>query len=167
MMRKVSLWVSVFDRHLITVCPFPWQSPEFNIISSFAMCTEFQEDGVRCTPNDPVECSGRNPVCIFSKKSKSYRCCSDYPQDISSPPGNPEQVKPSELSLWLYPNKTFFNVTNFQFVPTVLPPMIFHRCCCVIPVIRSLVPRGTVARRRLIRRCCRLTTCISAANPRL
>uniref|UniRef100_A0AC35G292 Uncharacterized protein n=1 Tax=Panagrolaimus sp. PS1159 TaxID=55785 RepID=A0AC35G292_9BILA len=76
------------------VCPFPWQSPEFNIISSFAMCSEFQEDGVKCTPNDPVECTGRNPVCIFSKKSKSYRCCSDYPQDISSPPGNPEQVKP-------------------------------------------------------------------------
>uniref|UniRef100_A0A7E4VDY0 Uncharacterized protein n=1 Tax=Panagrellus redivivus TaxID=6233 RepID=A0A7E4VDY0_PANRE len=76
------------------VCPFPWQSHEFNIISSFAMCSEFEEDGVGCTPNDPIECTGRNPVCIQSKKSRSYRCCSDYPQDISSPPGNPEQVKP-------------------------------------------------------------------------
>ncbi|KAE9549298.1 hypothetical protein FO519_007500 [Halicephalobus sp. NKZ332] len=76
------------------VCPFPWQSHDFNIISSFAMCSEFQEDGVRCTPNDPIECTGRNPMCIFSKKSRSYRCCSDHPQDISNPPGNPEQVKP-------------------------------------------------------------------------
>uniref|UniRef100_A0A914CRM0 Uncharacterized protein n=1 Tax=Acrobeloides nanus TaxID=290746 RepID=A0A914CRM0_9BILA len=58
------------------------------------MCSEFQDEGVQCTPNDPIECTGRNPVCVFSKKSNSHRCCSDYPQDLSSPPGNPEQVKP-------------------------------------------------------------------------
>ncbi|TKR80003.1 hypothetical protein L596_014143 [Steinernema carpocapsae] len=76
------------------VCPFPWQTHEQNILPTFAMCGEFDQDGVRCSPQDPIECTGRNPVCVMSKKTKSYRCCSDFPQDLSNPPGNPEQVKP-------------------------------------------------------------------------
>ncbi|KAK0403511.1 hypothetical protein QR680_016965 [Steinernema hermaphroditum] len=75
-------------------CPFPWQTHEQNILPTFSMCGEFDRDGVRCSPQDPIECTGRNPVCLFSKRTKSYRCCSDYPQDLSNPPGNPEQVKP-------------------------------------------------------------------------
>ncbi|EPB80861.1 hypothetical protein ANCCEY_00063 [Ancylostoma ceylanicum] len=51
-------------------------------------------EGVKCTPNDPIECTGRNPVCVFSKSTGDYRCCSDVPQDLSNPPGVPEQVKP-------------------------------------------------------------------------
>uniref|UniRef100_A0A0N5ADM5 IgGFc-binding protein-like n=1 Tax=Syphacia muris TaxID=451379 RepID=A0A0N5ADM5_9BILA len=76
------------------VCPFPWQTFEQNILPSLSSCSDSTEEGVRCSPHDPVECSGRNPVCVLSKRSKTYRCCSDYPQDISNPPGAPEQVKP-------------------------------------------------------------------------
>ncbi|KAK6766790.1 hypothetical protein RB195_026208 [Necator americanus] len=52
------------------------------------------DDSVKCTPHDPIECTGRNPVCLFSKQTKDYRCCSDVPQDLSNPPGVPEHVKP-------------------------------------------------------------------------
>ncbi|PIO70550.1 hypothetical protein TELCIR_07594 [Teladorsagia circumcincta] len=55
---------------------------------------EVYTDRVRCTPHDPIECTGRNPVCVFSKQTKDYRCCSDVPQGLSNPPGIPEQVKP-------------------------------------------------------------------------
>ncbi|CAJ0938225.1 unnamed protein product, partial [Mesorhabditis belari] len=76
------------------ICPFPWQSHEQNILATFAQCREFEHEGVKCTPHDPIECTGRNPVCVFSKMTDDYRCCSDVPQDLSSPPGVPEQVKP-------------------------------------------------------------------------
>ncbi|KHJ98873.1 hypothetical protein OESDEN_01142 [Oesophagostomum dentatum] len=76
------------------VCEHPWQTHEMNILSSYSQCSEFQDTGVKCTPHDPIECTGRNPVCIFSKQSNDYRCCSDIPQDLSNPPGVPEQVKP-------------------------------------------------------------------------
>uniref|UniRef100_A0A1I7XU14 CC domain-containing protein n=1 Tax=Heterorhabditis bacteriophora TaxID=37862 RepID=A0A1I7XU14_HETBA len=49
---------------------------------------------VRCTPYDPIECTGRNPECVYSKHTNDYRCCSDIPQDLSTPPGAPEKVKP-------------------------------------------------------------------------
>ncbi|CAJ0938367.1 unnamed protein product, partial [Mesorhabditis belari] len=76
------------------ICPFPWQSHEQNILATFAQCREFEHEGVKCTPHDPIECTGRNPACVFSKMTDDYRCCSDVPQDLSSPPGVPEQVKP-------------------------------------------------------------------------
>ncbi|CAJ0584631.1 unnamed protein product, partial [Mesorhabditis spiculigera] len=76
------------------ICPFPWQTHEQNILSTFAQCREFEHEGVKCTPHDPIECTGRNPACVYSKLSEDYRCCSDVPQDLSSPPGVPEQVKP-------------------------------------------------------------------------
>ncbi|KAK6043079.1 hypothetical protein COOONC_19416 [Cooperia oncophora] len=78
----------------ISVCEHPWQTHEQNILASYSQCSEFQDHGVRCTPHDPIECTGRNPVCIFSKQTNDYRCCSDVPQDLSNPPGIPEQVKP-------------------------------------------------------------------------
>lgn len=62
------------------------------------MLTHIRISGVRCTPHDPIECTGRNPVCVFSRQTKDYRCCSDVSQDLSNPPGIPEQVKPSESS---------------------------------------------------------------------
>ncbi|PAV77862.1 hypothetical protein WR25_19989 [Diploscapter pachys] len=76
------------------ICPFPWQTHEQNILSQYAQCNEFENEGVRCTLSDPIECTGRNPVCVFSKHTGDYRCCSDVPQDLSNPPGIPEQVKP-------------------------------------------------------------------------
>uniref|UniRef100_A0A7I4Z5Z3 IgGFc_binding domain-containing protein n=1 Tax=Haemonchus contortus TaxID=6289 RepID=A0A7I4Z5Z3_HAECO len=76
------------------ICEHPWQTHEQNILASYSQCSEFQDHGVRCTPHDPIECTGRNPVCVFSKQTKDYRCCSDVPQDLSNPPGIPEQVKP-------------------------------------------------------------------------
>ncbi|CAD6185326.1 unnamed protein product [Caenorhabditis auriculariae] len=76
------------------ICPFPWQTHEQNILAQYSMCKEVENDGVRCTPNDPIECTGRNPMCVFSKHTGDYRCCSDVPQDLSNPPGVPEQVKP-------------------------------------------------------------------------
>ncbi|KAK5985671.1 hypothetical protein GCK32_008751 [Trichostrongylus colubriformis] len=76
------------------ICEHPWQTHEQNILASYSQCSEFQDNGVPCTPHDPIECTGRNPVCVFSKQTNDYRCCSDVPQDLSNPPGIPEQVKP-------------------------------------------------------------------------
>ncbi|WKY16174.1 hypothetical protein Q1695_001114 [Nippostrongylus brasiliensis] len=78
----------------VDICEHPWQTHEQNILATYSQCSEFQDSGVQCTPHDPIECTGRNPVCLLSKQTNDYRCCSDVPQDLSNPPGIPEQVKP-------------------------------------------------------------------------
>ncbi|CAJ0610153.1 unnamed protein product [Cylicocyclus nassatus] len=82
------------EEYVGDVCEKPWQTHEMNILASYSQCSVFQDDGVICTPNDPIECTGRNPVCVLSKLTGDYRCCSDIPQDLGNPPGNPEQIKP-------------------------------------------------------------------------
>ncbi|KAL6722733.1 hypothetical protein Aduo_017830 [Ancylostoma duodenale] len=82
------------EESFVEVCEHPWQTHELNILATYSQCSEFQDEGVKCTPNDPIECTGRNPMCVFSKPTGDYRCCSDVPQDLSNPPGVPEQVKP-------------------------------------------------------------------------
>ncbi|CAO4385730.1 unnamed protein product [Caenorhabditis nigoni] len=76
------------------ICPFPWQTHDQNVLAQYSMCSEVMNDGVKCTPHDPIECTGRNPSCVFSKVTNDHRCCADVPQDLSNPPGIPEQVKP-------------------------------------------------------------------------
>ncbi|CAB3400260.1 unnamed protein product [Caenorhabditis bovis] len=76
------------------ICPFPWQTHEQNVLAQYSMCSEVLHQGVKCTPNDPIECTGRNPICTFSKLTNDHRCCADVPQDLNNPPGVPEQVKP-------------------------------------------------------------------------
>uniref|UniRef100_A0AC35U2I1 Uncharacterized protein n=1 Tax=Rhabditophanes sp. KR3021 TaxID=114890 RepID=A0AC35U2I1_9BILA len=75
------------------VCPYPWQTHTNNILTSFAKCSEYEESGIPCSPEDPIECTGRNPVCILSKNG-TYRCCSDLSQDLTQPPSDKAQVKP-------------------------------------------------------------------------
>ena len=79
--------------------------------------------GVRCTLSDPIECTGRNPVCVFSKHTGDYRCCSDVPQDLSNPPGIPEQVKPSQLFIGGF----VYSGAELKFVLMALRLTIFHR----------------------------------------
>ncbi|CAI4224902.1 unnamed protein product [Auanema sp. JU1783] len=76
------------------ICPFPWQTHEQNILATYSQCSEVVDEGVRCSPHDPIECTGRNPICVFSNVTDDYRCCSDVPQDLNNLPGVSEQVKP-------------------------------------------------------------------------
>uniref|UniRef100_A0AAF5D1F0 Uncharacterized protein n=1 Tax=Strongyloides stercoralis TaxID=6248 RepID=A0AAF5D1F0_STRER len=83
-----------YEEYQEPICMYPWQTHQNNILTSFSKCFEFEEQGVPCTPHDPIECTGRNPVCILSKRSMTYRCCSDISQDLTTPPEDKKEVKP-------------------------------------------------------------------------
>lgn len=114
--------------------------------------------GVKCTPNDPIECTGRNPMCVFSKLTNDHRCCADVPQDLSNPPGVPEQVKPSK-SFISCQNKLLNQSVHMELLPTIFLPL-----CYAIQQKRRLVRMITLVNKLLIIKCWLHTICISAAR---